>query len=86
MTDDGSDGESRPKRGRDDKGRLAGPSFGDQEFTDAVSRLDLPTTGDVARDVGCSRSTAYDRLSELQADGAIDSRQVGNALVWTIVD
>lgn len=73
------------KRSRKDDGRFdSQPAFPDEEFLDAVDRLDEPTTGDVARSVGCARTTAHERLRELEDDGRLSSRRVGNALVWAL--
>jgi len=58
--------------------------YPDEAFRDVVAKLDLPTTGDVARAVGCERTTAYDRLKRLENDRVLESRRVGNALVWSI--
>ena len=74
------------KRPRDKQGRLGGNAYSDDDFLDAVRGADLPTTGDVADAVGCSRQTAHKRLRALEDDGQLDSKKVGSALVWSLVD
>ena len=68
-------------RSRDDSGRFDG-DYPDRVFLDAVRESDLPTTGDVSRVVGCSRSTAWERLRALEADGQVEGRTVGSATMW----
>jgi hypothetical protein len=65
----------------EDSGQFT-PTFTDEEFLDAVEDGDLPTTNDVADAVGCQYRTAYARLGELEDEGKIASRTVGNSLVW----
>jgi hypothetical protein len=36
--------------------------------------------------VGCDRRTAYLKLQHLEEEGTIESRKVGNALLWELVD
>lgn len=69
----------------EDSGQFT-PAFTDEEFLAAVEDADLPTTNEVADAVGCQYRTAYARLSELEDDGAIGSRTVGNSLVWMPAD
>jgi GTP-sensing pleiotropic transcriptional regulator CodY len=61
-------------------------TFSDEEFLDAVEDSDLPTTSGVADTVGCEYRTAYERLGQLEDAGAVDSRKVGNSLVWMLAD
>nr|WP_229727326.1 HTH domain-containing protein [Haloarcula argentinensis] len=41
-------------------------------------------TSEIADEVGCTRRTAYTRLKSLDENGEIESREVGNSLVWII--
>lgn len=43
-------------------------------------------TSEVAEEVGCTRRTAYTRLKEIEDDGRVKSRKVGNSLLWSIVE
>ena len=66
-----------------DDGRFE-PTFEREEFLDAVDDLELPTTADVAEVVGCAHRTALHHLNELEDSGALDSRLIGRAKVWSI--
>jgi DNA-binding Lrp family transcriptional regulator len=39
-------------------------------------------TGEIADHVGCAHDTAYKRLQELEKEGIISSRKMGNTLLW----
>jgi DNA-binding IclR family transcriptional regulator len=41
-------------------------------------------TSEVADHLGCHRSTAHDRLTQLEKEGLITSTKVGNTLVWEL--
>lgn len=69
----------------EDSGQFT-PTFTDEEFLSAVESSDLPTTSEVADVVGCKYRTAYARLGELEDEGAVTSRKVGNSLVWMLAE
>ena len=56
------------------------------DFLKAIASGDSVTTGDIADEIGCDRSTAYRRLGELEERGEVESSKVGNANVWSLVD
>ena len=61
--------------------------WADEDFVDAIRDFDgAAGTADVADAVGCPHSTAYHRLGRLRDDGRINSRQVGNAVLWVVND
>jgi hypothetical protein len=61
--------------------------YDDDDFVAAIRDFDgAAGTADVADAVGCPHSTAYHRLDRLRDDGRIDSRQVGNAVLWVADD
>jgi len=62
------------------------PSFADEDFLDAVSAVDGATTSEVADRVGCEYRTAYKRLGDLEDQGRVESREVGNSLLWEVAD
>ena len=68
-----------------DDGRFEA-TFEPAEFLDAVDDLELPTTADVAEAVGCAHRTALHHLNSLEDSGALDSRLVGRAKVWSIAE
>lgn len=58
-----------------------------QGFEDALKRLGgSGSTKEVADEVGCVRRTAHYRLSELEDDGRVSSREVGRSILWKVVD
>lgn len=42
------------------------------------------STSEVADELGCHRTTAHDRLVELEDEGKVISSAVGNTLMWEI--
>lgn len=40
------------------------------------------STSEVADELGCHRTTAYERLSKLEENGKITSAEVGNTMIW----
>jgi len=71
------------ERPRDDASRYT-EEYTDGDFLEAIRDRDLPTTGEVANAVGCSRSTAFPRLQALEDEGEVVSRKIGNANVWEV--
>lgn len=39
-------------------------------------------TAEVAEELNCHRTTAHDRLREMEDDGIVESSQAGNTLIW----
>ena len=68
-------------RSRDDASRFV-EEYPDQKFLEFVADADHPTTGDVADGIGCSHTTAYERLHELADADELTKRKIGNANVW----
>ena len=57
-----------------------------EAFVDALKSLSgAAGTQEVADEVGCAYRTAFSKLSELEEDGEITSRKVGNARLWRVV-
>lgn len=67
----------------EDSGQFT-PTFSDEDFLEAVREEELPTTTEIADAVGCKYRTAYERLKDLEKQGKVRSREVGNSLLWTI--
>lgn len=60
-------------------------TFSDHEILEALDRLSgAASTQEVADEVGCAYRTAYQKLTELEEEGEIESRKVGNARLWQI--
>lgn len=60
--------------------------YTDSEFIKAVRNQQPASTGEVADVVGCTRRNADYRLRRLRDDRAVESKMVGNSLVWFPVD
>lgn len=43
-------------------------------------------TSEVADELGCHRSTAHDRLHQLNEEGIVTWELVGNTQVWSLTD
>lgn len=78
--------EPMPYDERDEESGQFTPTFADAEFVDALRERDGGTTAEVAEAVGCKYRTAYARLNDLEDEGRVQSREVGNSLLWTAVD
>jgi predicted transcriptional regulator len=71
---------------RDDAGKFA-MKYEPQDFVDALRRLDgSGSTKEIADEVGCTRRTAHYRLSDLEDDDQVTSREVGRSILWQVVD
>ena len=74
-----------PGKDRDEDSGKYTTSYRDKEFLDAIEGLNgMAGTSEVADEVGCTHRTAYTRLKSIEEKGNIQSRKVGNSLVWSI--
>jgi len=71
--------------GRDEEtGRYTG-QYSTEDFLNAISAEGgMAGTGEIADHVGCAHDTAYKRLQEMEEEGQVSSRKVGNTLLWEI--
>lgn len=58
--------------------------FSEEEYLDAVQDHSPASTKEVANAVGVTRQGADYRLRELEEDGKVRSKMVGNSLVWML--
>ena len=74
---------TRTMPGRDEEtGRYTG-QYSTEDFLDAINAEGgMAGTGEIADYVGCAHDTAYKRLQEIEAEGLVSSRKVGNTLLW----
>ena len=73
-----------PKDRDDETGRYT-ENYPLEEFMSALKSYDgTASTQEVADEVGCAYRTAYAKLSELEENGEITYRKVGNAQLWEI--
>ena len=80
-----TDRESMPRERDEESGRFV-ESYPPEAFLEAL-RDEAPfpiSTPDVAEELGCSLVLARDRLSDLNEEGAVEKRRVGNAYLWAI--
>lgn len=58
--------------------------YDDEAFVEAVRTREPASTAEVAEAVGCTRRNADYRLRQLREDGTVESKLVGNSLVWLL--
>jgi len=70
---------------RDEKtGKYTG-KYSNEDFLDGIrSKSGMAGTGEIADEVGCAHDTAYKRLQEMEEQGLVSSRKVGNTLLWSV--
>jgi len=58
-----------------------------QEFLQSLESLSgQASTQEITNEVGCAYRTAYQKLVELEEDGKISSKNIGNARLWILVE
>jgi len=61
--------------------------YDDANFVDAIECLGgAAGTAEIADELDCPHSTTYHRLDRLRETGRIESRQIGNAVLWEVKD
>ncbi|WP_336326803.1 transcriptional regulator [Halovenus sp. HT40] len=74
-----------PGKERDEESGEYTTSYSNSDFFSAIQVLDgMAGTSEIAEEVGCTRRTAYTRLKSMEKQDEVESRQVGNSLVWMI--
>lgn len=63
-----------------------GEVYPESDFRDAVRDHQPAGTSEVANTVGCTRQNASYRLGQLEDDGKVESKMVGNSLVWMLTE
>ncbi|DAC85259.1 hypothetical protein [Natrinema versiforme] len=69
-----------PYDARDDESGRFTPDFSDDDFLEAIEGG--ATTSEASDAVGCQYRTAYARLNDLEDEGRVTSRKIGNTLLW----
>jgi len=67
-------------------GDSTGERYSDEEYVDAVREHEPAGTKEVADVVGVARQSADYRLRQLEEDGQVESKKIGNSLAWSVVD
>lgn len=70
---------------RDEQGRVE-PRREDDEVIDAVCEHEPAATKEVAEELDMARQSADYRLRKLEDEGRVESKMVGNSLVWMVVE
>ena len=74
-----------PGKDRDEESGKYSTSYPDSDFLDAIQQYNgMAGTAEIAETVGCTRRTAYTRLKSLENEGQVNSRKVGNSLIWRV--
>jgi CTP-dependent riboflavin kinase len=68
---------------RDESGKYS-ETYPDSAFLDAVHKLPVASTQNVADEVGCSYDLAYRRLNDLYDEEEVEREEVGNSFVYYI--
>lgn len=70
---------------RDDESGKYTESYTDDQFIQAIHSLGgAAGTSEVADELDCPYRTAHHRLTELKESGRVNSRTVGNSLLWQV--
>jgi DNA-binding GntR family transcriptional regulator len=59
--------------------------YADEEILKLLTGTRLGTS-EVADQLNCHRTTAHDKLTQLEQEGLVNSTSVGNTLVWELAD
>ena len=73
-------------RDRDENSGRFTEEYPREDFLQALEELAAAGTTDISNHVGCDRRTAYLKLQTLEEEGKVESRKVGSALLWELVD
>lgn len=71
-----------PRRRDENSGKYT-EMYSESDIVEALSETRLSTT-EVAEELDCHRTTAHDRLRELESEGIVTAKQVGNTLMWEV--
>ena len=75
---------SVPRRRNDESGRYQ-EVYSDEDILCLLEGTRL-STSEVADQLDCHRTTAHDRLSELEDERKVSSSSAGNTLIWEKID
>ena len=71
-------------RERDDETGKFTEEYPTEDFIEVLETDGPASTTEIAEQIGCDRRTAYLKLQSLEDDEEIQSRKVGNALLWSL--
>jgi DNA-binding IclR family transcriptional regulator len=70
-------------RHRDDNSGKYKEVYSDEDILSVLRGTRLATS-EVADKIGCHRTTAHDKLNEMETNGKVQSTQAGNTYIWEI--
>lgn len=76
---------TRMPRQRDSETGRYKEVYTDEKLLDLLEGTRLGTS-EVAEQLGCHRTTAHDKLIHLEQEGLVESKKVGNSLIWELVN
>ena len=75
--------QSMSESERDERGRFSA-KHSDDEVLAAVQKHGPAGTTEVAEELGIKRPSADYRLRQLETDGKVESKMIGNSLAWSL--
>lgn len=63
-----------------------GKRYSDEEYITAVRIHEPAATTEVAETVGVARQSADYRLRQLEDEGLVESKKIGNSLAWSVIN
>ena len=72
-------------RKRDEETGLYEEVYSQDDVLDALRGTRL-STSEVADALGCHRTTAHQRLTQLEEGGTVTSSKAGNTLIWEVAE
>lgn len=76
-----------PNDARDDESGRFEEKYPTEDFIGALRDAGgMAGTGEIAGSVGCGHDTAYKRLHQLEERGYVSKRNVGNTLLWRLLE
>lgn len=73
-----------PRRRNADSGKYE-QVYSTEDIVELLRNTRLGTS-EIADELSCHRTTAHDRLHELEEEGIVTFEQVGNTQIWSLVD
>lgn len=68
---------------RDDSGRFES-TYSAEDVTTVLSEIAPATTSGVAEELGCAYRTAYEYLTQLEEEGRVTRRRIGQTSEWEL--
>jgi Mn-dependent DtxR family transcriptional regulator len=69
---------------RDERGRFAA-KYTKEEVLTAIRKHEPAATSEVADELGIKRPSADYRLRQLESEGMVTNKKIGNSLAWSLI-